>query len=163
MAYHIKLIRGLSYTGFGGKVKATRKNPVATVEDKAIANAAVASGFFKLIEEADEARVLTGHLDATQLEGMDTKDLKALAIQMGIDVKGMRSKKDFIAAITTAEVADKPPFDAAALAAMSDEELAVFVNEHNIDLTGCQTREDGLAAICAAMGGSYTMLDLMQE
>lgn len=81
MAYHIKLIRGLSYTGFGGKVKATRKNPVATVEDKAIANAAVASGFFKLIEEADEARVLTGHLDATQLEGMDTKDLKALAIR----------------------------------------------------------------------------------
>lgn len=163
MAYHIKLIRGLSYTGFGGKVKATRKNPIATVEEKATADAAVASGFFKLIEEVDEAKVLTGHLDAAQLESMDNKDLKALTIQMGIDVKGMKGKKEFIAAITAAAVTSEQPFDAAALAAMSDDELAAFVKEHNIDLTGCQTREDGLAAICAAMGGSYTMLDLMQE
>lgn len=163
MAYRIILTKGLSYTGFGGKVKATKKNPIATVEDKATADAAVASGFFKLIEAVDEAVILTGHLDAAQLEGMDIKDLKSLAAQMGIDTKGMRAKKDFIAAITAAEATGKPPFDAEALAAMSDEELAAFVKKHNIDLTGCQTREDGLAAICAAMGGSYTMLDLMRE
>jgi len=163
MAYRIKLIRGLSYTGFGGKVKATRKNPIAVVESKAIANAAVASGFFKLVEEMDEASLLTGHFGPERLGGMDTKELKALAVQMGIDTKGMKAKKDFIAAITAAAATSKPPFDAEELTAMSDEELAAFAKEHNIDLTGCQTREDGLAAICAAMGGSYTMLDLMKE
>ena len=159
--YHLKLCKGLSYSN--GKVTATRKEPDVYLEDKATADAAVASGFFKLIEATDEAVILIGRLDAAQLEGMDVKDLKALATQMGIDTKGMRAKKDFVAAITTAQVASKPTFDAEALAAMSDEELAAFVKEHNIDLTGCQTREDGLAAICAAMGGSYTMLDLMRE
>ncbi len=160
MAYRIMLTKGLSYTGFGGKVKATRKNPVAIVESKAIADAAVASGFFKFVEEMDEAPLLNGHLDPEQLEGMDIKELKALAAQMGIDTKGMKAKKDYITAIRAVE---SPAFDAAALAAMSDEELAEFVKEHNIDLTGCQTREEGLERISVALGGSYTMLDLMRE
>ncbi len=160
MAYRIMLAKGLSYTGFGGKVKATRKNPVAIVESKDIADAAVASGFFKFVEEMDEAPLLNGHLDPDQLEGMDIKELKALAAQMGIDTKGMKAKKDYITAITAVE---SPAFDAAALAAMSDEKLAEFVKEHDIDLTGCQTREDALERISVALGGSYTMLDLMRE
>lgn len=102
--YRITLIKGISYTGFGGKVKATRKNPVATVEDKAIADAAVASGFFKLVEEVNEAPLVTGHLDADQLQKMEVRDLKALAAQMGIDTKGMKAKKDYIEAITAHEV-----------------------------------------------------------
>ena len=56
-----------------------------------------------------------------------------------------------------------PAFDAEALAAMSDEELKALVEEKGIDLTGCQTREDALEAISVALGGSYTMLDLMRE
>jgi hypothetical protein len=105
--YRIMLIKGLSYTGFGGKVKATRKNPIATVEDEAIAKAVVASGFFKYVEEVetvDEAPALTGHLDPTQLEGMKVEELKALAAQMGIDTKGMKAKQDYIDAITAQEV-----------------------------------------------------------
>jgi len=54
-------------------------------------------------------------------------------------------------------------FDAEALAAMSDAELEALVKEKGIDLTGCQTREDALEAISVALGGSYTMLDLIRE
>ena len=53
--------------------------------------------------------------------------------------------------------------DAEALAAMSDDELKALVEKKGIDLTGCETREDALEAISVALGGSYTMLDLMRE
>ena len=104
MTYRIMLTKGLSYIGFGGKVKANKTNPIATVEDKAIADAAVASGYFKLVEEVDEAPLVTGNLDADQLQEMKLDDLKALAAQMGIDTKGMKAKKDYIEAITAQEV-----------------------------------------------------------
>lgn len=103
MTYRIMLTKGLSYIGFGGKVKANKTNPIATVEDKAIADAAVASGYFKLIEEADEAPLVTCNLDADQLRELKLDDLKALATQMGIDTKGMKAKNDYIKAITAQE------------------------------------------------------------
>ena len=46
---------------------------------------------------------------------------------------------------------------------MSDDELKALVEKKGIDLTGCETREDALEAISVALGGSYTMLDLMRE
>ena len=49
--YHLKLVKALSFTGI---VTATKKNPDVFVEDKATADAAVATGYFKLIEEAEE-------------------------------------------------------------------------------------------------------------
>ena len=49
--YHLKLMKALSFTGI---VTATKKNPDVFLEDKATADAAVATGYFKLIEEAEE-------------------------------------------------------------------------------------------------------------
>lgn len=46
--YHLKLIKGASYTGI---VSATAKNPDVYTDSKAKADAAVASGFFVLVEE----------------------------------------------------------------------------------------------------------------
>ncbi len=163
--YHLKLCKGLSYSN--GKVTATKRNPGVFVDDKATADALLASGYFKLISgpEAPDfpppGEVL-GHLDPEQLDSMTIPELKKLAEDMGVDIKGLKAKADIIAAIVAVEVS-APAFDAEALAAMSDEELKALVEEKGIDLTGCQTREDALEAISVALGGSYTMLDLMRE
>ena len=165
--YHLKLCKGLSYYGMGGAIKATRQQPDVYTEDKATADATVASGFFKLVGEGEAPGFpppgeVLGHLDPKQLESMTIPDLKKLAGEMGVDIKGLKAKGDIIAAIVAAQVS-APAFDAEALAAMSDEELKALVEEKGIDLTGCNTREDALEAISVALGGSYTMLDLMRE
>lgn len=54
------------------------------------------------VAEVDEAKVLTGHLDKTQLEEMSYNDLKALASQMDLSAKG--SKAELIERICGAEV-----------------------------------------------------------
>ncbi len=163
--YHLKLCKGLSYSN--GKVTATKRNPGVFVDDKATADALLASGYFKLISGPEASGFLPsgevlGHLDPEQLESMTIPELKKLAEDMGVDIKGLKAKADIIAAIVAVEVS-APAFDGEALAAMSDEELKALVEEKGIDLTGCQTREDALEAISAALGGSYTMLDLMRE
>lgn len=162
MSYHLKLIKGRSYTGFYGAVKATRKAPDAFVDDKATADAAVASGYFKLVEGNDEQGMVTGHLDRAQLESMKLDDLKQLAADLGLDTKGLSKKAEFVEAIAATQVeAPAPTSIEETLAAMTDEELTAFANENDIDLSGCDTREDKLEAISVAQGGSYTMLDLM--
>ena len=165
--YHLKLCKGLSYYGMDGALKATRKQPDVLTEDKAIADAAVASGFFKLVGEGEAPGFpppgeVLGHLDPAQLESMTIPDLKKLAGEMGVDIKGLKDKAAIIAAIAAVQVS-APAFDAEALAAMSDDELKALVEKKGIDLTGCNTREDALEAISVALGGSYTMLDLMRE
>lgn len=161
--YHLKLCKGLSYSN--GKVTATKRNPCVFVDDKATADAAVASGYFKLVGETPSFPPIgktLGHLDQEQLESMTIPDLKKLAGEVGADIKGLKDKGAIIAAIVAVEVS-APAFDAEALAAMSDDELKALVEEKGIDLTGCNTREDALEAISVALGGSYTMLDLMRE
>lgn len=95
--YHIRLCKGLSYYGV---VKATRKEPDVFVEDKATADAAVASGYFRLI---DGGQTITGHLDRGQLEEMKADDLKRLAEDMGIETKGLK-KAQLIDAIVREEI-----------------------------------------------------------
>lgn len=163
--YHLKLCKGRSYYGMGGALKATRQKPDVFTEDKATADAAVASGYFKLAGKTPgfpPAGEVLGHLDPQQLESMTIPDLKKLAEEVGADIKGRKDKASIIEAICAVEVS-APAFDAEALAAMSDEELKALVEEKGIDLTGCNTREDALEAISVALGGSYTMLDLMRE
>jgi hypothetical protein len=163
--YHLKLCRGISYSN--GEVSATRKRPDVFVDSKETADAAVASGYFKLVGEQETtdfppAGDVLGNLDPEQLDSMTIPDLKKLAGKIGADIKGIRDKAGIIKAITAVKVS-APAFDAEALATMSDEDLKALVEEKGIDLTGCETREDALEAISAALGGSYTMLDLMSE
>lgn len=99
--YHIRLAKALSYFGI---VSATKKNPDVFVEDKATADAAVATGYFVHVEERPSTAPITGHLDKGQLDGMKLADLKKLAEDMGIDTKGLKSKADFVAAIAAEEV-----------------------------------------------------------
>lgn len=99
--YHIRLAKALSYSGI---VSATKKNPDVFVEDKATADAAVATGYFVHVEERPSTAPITGHLDKGQLDSMKLADLKKLAEDMGIDTKGIKSKADFVAAIAAEEV-----------------------------------------------------------
>lgn len=99
--YHIRLAKALSYFGI---VSATKKNPDVFVEDKATADAAVATGYFVHVEERPSTAPITGHLDKGQLDGMKLADFKKLAEDMGIDTKGLKSKADFVAAIAAEEV-----------------------------------------------------------
>ena len=46
--YHLKLKKALSYTGI---VSATKKKPDVFVKQEKIAKAAIATGYFELIEE----------------------------------------------------------------------------------------------------------------
>ncbi|MCC8157315.1 MAG: hypothetical protein LIO54_08570 [Oscillospiraceae bacterium] len=121
MSYRIKLIKGMSYTGNG--IQATKKNPEITVEDKATAEKAVASGFFKLIEEVAEQE--SGDEDGQEadqqdgeeyqpteeeiaVENMSLAQLKDIAAQMGISKSGLKTKADYIAAIeAAADAADE--------------------------------------------------------
>lgn len=55
-------------------------------------------------EEGENAEPETGTLDSEQLKTMSFSQLKELAADMGADVKGCKSKGDYINAITALEV-----------------------------------------------------------
>lgn len=108
--YHLRLIKSLSYTGV---VEATSKNPDVFTENKATADAAVATGYFKLVEDN---RTLTpapqtAYLDKAQLEEMKFDDLKSLAADMGVDTTGFKKKADYIEAIAAVEIIPSPETD----------------------------------------------------
>lgn len=108
--FHLKLIKGLSYTGV---VEATKKKPDVFTEDKAIADKAVASGYFKLVGEETPVQPTpqTAHLDKGQFEEMKFDDLKKLAADMGIDTAGLKKKADLVEAIAAEEVTPGPAED----------------------------------------------------
>lgn len=107
MKYHLKLSKALSYCGV---VTATHQHPDVIVEDKATADAAVATGYFKLVEAEKTPEEIT-HLDPAQLEEMKVEDLKQLAADMRVDTTGFKKKADYVAAIAAAEVIPGPETD----------------------------------------------------
>ena len=102
--YHLRLYKGRSYCGV---VSATKEKPDVFVEDKAIADAAVATGYFKLIEEAEEPteggedkEPGEGGVDkepGKKLEEMTVPELETFAAYNGISLKGISKKADIIA------------------------------------------------------------------
>lgn len=102
--YHLKLIKALSYYGV---VKATKKNPDVYTEDKATADAAVASGYFKLVDEAQEPPEGGEEKEpgegggnkepGKKLEEMTVPELETFAAYKNISLKGISKKADIIA------------------------------------------------------------------
>lgn len=100
--YHLRLCKALSYTGV---VSATRKEPDVFTEDKAIADKAIASGYFRLVKEAEETQAtIKGHLDKRQLEEMKVDELRQIAEDMGIDTSSLKKKAELVEAIAAEEV-----------------------------------------------------------
>lgn len=104
MSYHLKLKKALSYYGI---VKATQEHPDVFVEDEATANAAVASGYFRLVTgepEPVESEPERKPYTKEQLEEMTLEQLKEIAPKVGVvETKGFK-KADFVDAILWAEV-----------------------------------------------------------
>lgn len=104
--YKLKLVKGHSYTGYG--VKATVKSPFVGVSSKEISDSLIASGYFSLAVETETPVASTTAAAAeteaeTDIEKMSLAQLKALAQQIGLDTKGLKSKADYIDAINAAE------------------------------------------------------------
>lgn len=57
MAYKLMLLHGLSYSGI---VSATMENPIVSVASQEIADEAVKTGYFKLIESSVEEEIEEG-------------------------------------------------------------------------------------------------------
>jgi len=101
--YHLRLCKGLSYSGI---VSASKREPDVFVEDKSTADQALATGFFTLIEGSDKApapKTQTGTI--TALDTATTAQLKEYAAANGIDIKGLTRKDDILARIREAEAA----------------------------------------------------------
>ena len=143
--YHLKLMKALSFTGI---VTATKENPDVYVEDKAIADAAVATGYFKLVEQVE------AHLDGGQFDRWSFEEVKRLAADMGIDTAGLSSKEDYIEAIETTEIipgaeaegyeehkSEKP------LEEMTVPELETFAAYKGISLKGISKKADIIAKL----------------
>lgn len=163
--YHLRLCKALSYTGV---VSATRKEPDVFTEDKAIADKALASGYFQLVEDdGRQTATVKGHLSKEQLESMKVSDLKKLAEAMGIDTSGIEKKAELVEAISAEEVEapaeEENEVDYEGLSDMTKAELTAYAAEHGISLEGCNTKADMLSAISVANGGSPTMIDLQKE
>lgn len=94
--YHLKLIKGLSYSGI---VKATSKSPDVFVKDKADADKAVATGYFRIVsgrEQSPAPEVSPKKYEKAELDSMSTEQLKAIATAAGTkNTRGMK-KYDLI-------------------------------------------------------------------
>lgn len=92
--YHLKLVKALSYTGV---VTATKKNPDVFVKDRDTADTAVASGYFKLIEGAEEPTDDGEEEPGKTLEEMTVPELETYAAYKNVSLKGISKKADIIA------------------------------------------------------------------
>ena len=101
MQYHLRLCKAFSYTGI---VSATEKKPDVYVDDKSVAEAAVATGYFELIADKGLSAPEKKHLDRRQLEEMTVDNLKGLAADMGIDTTRLKKKSEYVEAISAVEV-----------------------------------------------------------
>lgn len=92
--YHLRLKKALSYTGV---VEATKDKPDVFTEDKAIADAAVASGYFKLVTPGEETPAEPGEKEPGKtLEEMTVSELETFAAYKGVSLKGISKKADII-------------------------------------------------------------------
>lgn len=94
MSYHLKLTKALSYCGV---VKATKKNPDVFVEDKATADEAVATGYFKLVEGEEAPEPPKDPEPGKTLDEMTVPELETYAAYKGVSLKGISKKQDIIA------------------------------------------------------------------
>ena len=104
--YHLKLTKALSYTG--SNIKADIKHPDVYTEDKAVADRAVASGYFRLVSAAEAEAPDPETPEQGQepepeyktLNEMNTSELETYATYKDISLKGLKKKADMIAKIT---------------------------------------------------------------
>lgn len=108
MKYHLKLTKALSYSGI---VNATRKSPDVFSDDENVANAAVKTGYFTIINDGENSPVADNesgvqtHEEADpvrHISELNTSELETLAAYHNIVLKGASKKADIIEKIKSA-------------------------------------------------------------
>lgn len=100
----LKLIKGLSYSGI---ISATKKKPYVEVDDEATVQAAVATGYFEVVdaeasqpvEEPETAEVLAEEpmqYGGKPLNEMNKSELETFAAYRDVDIKGANTKAAII-------------------------------------------------------------------
>ena len=97
--FKLKLVKGLSYSGF--YVKATVKEPFVEVEDKEVADYLVKSKHFELVASA-ETGSKTPPDDNVPSEQWTVPQLQAFAAEKGIDIAGLKLKPEILAKVQEA-------------------------------------------------------------
>lgn len=97
MSYHLKLKKALSYTGI---VEATAQRPDVYTDDKATAEAAVATGYFTLVggtAQPEQTVATEPEYGGKTLEEMTVSELETYAAYNNVSLKGISKKADIIA------------------------------------------------------------------
>lgn len=94
MSYHLKLVKGLSYSGV---IKATKQRPDVYVDDEATATAAVASGYFRIVEAGEPVQPQPEPEPGKALEDMTVPELETYAAYKDVSLKGITKKADILA------------------------------------------------------------------
>lgn len=93
--FHLKLTKALSYTGI---VAATKNHPDVYTEDKTTADAAVATGYFSVVDDADSnTSEASTKPDGKALEDMTVAELETYATYHDVSLKGISKKSDILA------------------------------------------------------------------
>jgi len=102
--YHLRLIKALSYIGV---INAEKDNPDVYTDDKDIAEKAIATGYFKMIDDevsddikiddevSDDIKEVSEDPEKT-LEKMNVSELQTFAAYNNISLKGVTKKADII-------------------------------------------------------------------
>lgn len=111
---HLRLKKGLSYTGPG--IRATKAAPDVFLEDDKAADAAIASGYFKEVEDGSivpPPKAPTGTIEA--IDTMGATKLRAYAKEKGLALTWPSGtpadtiREDIRAALAAQEEPDSPP------------------------------------------------------
>lgn len=97
MSIKLKLIKGLSYRGGkDGTLKATKDKPFCFVETMEEAQAAIASGYFQLVNEpkVNESEKPSDPDNIKSISKMSKDELEAYAAEKGIDISGCKNNDE---------------------------------------------------------------------
>lgn len=100
--FHLRLIKALSYHGI---VKATQEKPDVYTDDEAVAEAAVATGFFELVgspSQEQETQPEEAQEQGKTLDEMTVAELETCATYYGVSLKGIKGKANKVAALRAA-------------------------------------------------------------
>lgn len=169
--YHLRLVKALSYTGYGFSV--TKKKPDVHTEDSSVAEALAATGYFQLIEGIGELHSSGGQPDNGENEDEPIPD--------GIMPDGENGAGDPIPDEMTPGNDESgedstPPEEkpkGKTLDEMSRAELETFATYKNVSVKGLPKKADIVAKLREVLGpeetsgvieyGSPTMAELQQE
>lgn len=144
--YKLKLIKALSYSGV---VKASVEHPFVETDDQAIAEAAIATGYFELINKESLPEEVVEEISKVE-------DMTVSELEDEVDNDGDSDDE-------TEELEGK------ALEDMTVSELETFATYKEISLKGIKSKAEKIEKLCADLGispdtkvvyGSPTMVEL---